>query len=1733
MKIQTLKTSYKILFILLLGILWTIPAQAKFQWTAHGMLVSTTDASASHRNASPDGNGGFFVAYTKGSDTDTDIYAQWINAAGDMQWTAGGVLVNGETLVQRNPAVLADGSGGVFIAWHDDGTSSIKIQRLNNSGTQLWGSTGKTICSASGEKNLVQMISDDANGAILIWQDKRNGNTDIYAQRVNSSGTAQWTSNGVVVIDEAHGQSALKVIADGLGGVYVTWQDARQGFTNYDIYAQRLDNTGIRQWDANGLAICTATGSQYSPQVDTSASNLLITWYDSRSGNNDIYIQSVDKDGNLAWTANGLSVCTATGSQLNPVIAGDGAGGAFIAWSDNRTGYDIYSQYVDNTGSAKWQSDGMAVYKAATVQYNPAVLSDGAGGVFVIWNDLRNGSDYDLFGQHLNADSTKLWDTSGEGLVTQSGNQLEQFLVSDQSGGILVIWEDERDSRKDLYTQHINDNLTITQPTSASNWDGNQSQNILWDFRTDNILYDHVDIYASVEDGDGYPISITEDVTPLNKSQSWIADTVNSSEVRIRIKAYNNGDLLVNTVTSDPFAIVSNQAPVISDITNQTTPEDTPKQVSFTISDEETASDDLTLSATSSNTDLILNENLIFGGSGGSRNITITPLENLSGTSTITITVSDGDKESSDTFDITVNAVNDAPTISDISNQSVDEDNSTSAVSFTIGDIDSDIGDLTVTASSSNTTLLPNSNIQLGGSDANRTITLTPADNENGTSTITVTVEDGDKSNSDTFVLTVNPVNDAPELFAIDDQSTVEDNDADVDITVYDMDTDLDDLDLTASSLNTVLIPNSNLSFSGSGTDYTLNIAPANDKFGTATITVELSDGDKTDTQTFDITVTSDNDAPVLAAISNQTTDEDTPIDIDLTVSDIDTDVSGLTLTGSAADKNLIPDANISFSGIGQNRVLSVNPASNLSGVTQVTVTLSDGDKTDIQTFNLTVTAENDAPTLTAVNNQVTDEDTPIQIDLTVTDMDSDIDGLTLSANTSNPALIPANNIVFGGSGGTRTATLTPADDQSGVATLTFTLSDGDKTDTKSFSLTVNPVNDAPKISDIATQTLVEDEPSDPIPFTISDSESDPNSLVLTYTISDENLIPRENVVFAGSGQDRTLAITPADNQYGNTTITITVSDGEKTGSDEFSVTVTAENDAPEISDISSQSTDEDVALNSIPFTVGDTETDAGNLTVFVASSNTTLIPESNIITNGSGSDRTISITPASNQNGIATITVTVSDGDKTQSDTFTLTVNAVNDPPTISGLSDQTMNEDADTFTLPFTVDDIESAEDNLIVTASSSNLTLIPGENLTLSGTGANRSVSLKPVSDMNGTTIIRLIVDDGQDATQDSFAVTITAVNDKPRITSVDSVQVYEDSLLVYIPSGEDTEGDTLSWTYINYPDWLLVTSDTLSGKPVEGRLDTTFLVIAEDGNDTDTLTVFVDVIPVNDPPVITSADTVIAIEKQRVIYKAQAEDVDGPRMMLEFQNIPSWMSQTGSILSGTPRDYTTDTTFTVIVSDSLLSDTLKVFVDVVSVNDPPVFDHALPKPVFTLSDSIEWEVCLDDYVSDPDDADSLLTWAFEILDPMDINIEILEPCHKLRITGGMIDGDCRIVLTVTDSMDSTVSDTLYLKLSTVGVEDLLPEIPKAFELNPNYPNPFNPQTTIQFGLPNDVKVTLIVYNILGQEVDRLIDNDKMKAGYHQVIWQGAQHPSGIYFYHIQTESWKSVRRMLLIK
>jgi hypothetical protein len=149
------------------------------------------------------------------------------------------------------------------------------------------------------------------------------------------------------------------------------------------------------------------------------------------------------------------------------------------------------------------------------------------------------------------------------------------------------------------------------------------------------------------------------------------------------------------------------------------------------------------------------NASVVLGGSGTSRTVTLTPAPNLSGTTTITISANDGALTTTRAFLLTVTAVNDAPTITAIADQVINEDGATTAIAFTVGDVETAAGSLTLSGGSSNTTLVPIANIVFGGSGASRTVTVTPAANQNGTATITVTVSDGSLSAPTSFLLTV------------------------------------------------------------------------------------------------------------------------------------------------------------------------------------------------------------------------------------------------------------------------------------------------------------------------------------------------------------------------------------------------------------------------------------------------------------------------------------------------------------------------------------------------------------------------------------------------------------------------------------------------------------------------------------------------------------------------------------------------------------------------------------------------------------------------------------------------------------------------------------------------------------------------------------------------------------------------------------------------------------------
>src|SRR5882724_7850964 len=437
----------------------------------------------------------------------------------------------------------------------------------------------------------------------------------------------------------------------------------------------------------------------------------------------------------------------------------------------------------------------------------------------------------------------------------------------------------------------------------------------------------------------------------------------------------------------------------------------------------------------------------------------------------------------------------------------------------------------------------------------------------------------------------------------------------------------------------------------------------------------------------------------------------------------------------------------------------------------------------------------NQAPTISAIANQTgTMNQTTAAIGFTIGDVQTSAGNLILSAISFNATLVPNGNIVFAGSGANRTVKITPAANQTGTAQITIFVSDGVNTTSTSFILTVQtPVNTPPTISTIANQTVNENQATAAIAFTIGDAETSAANLTLSASSLNTALVPNGNIVFGGSGANRTVKITPAANQTGSSQITISVSDGVNTTSTSFTLTVQAPvNTPPTISAIANQAVNENQATAAIAFTIGDAETSAANLTLSGTSLNTALVPNAGIAFAGSGASRTVKITPAANQTGSAQITVLVSDGVNTTTTSFTLTVQApINTPPTISTIANQTGNENQATAAIPFTIGDAETSAASLTVSATSLNTTLVPNANFVFGGSGASRNVKLTPAADQTGSAQITISVSDGVNTTSTSFTLTVqqAAANTPPTISAIPDQSGYSDSPTAAIPFAVD--------------------------------------------------------------------------------------------------------------------------------------------------------------------------------------------------------------------------------------------------------------------------------------------------------------------------------------------------------
>ncbi|ETR68370.1 MAG: hypothetical protein OMM_10599, partial [Candidatus Magnetoglobus multicellularis str. Araruama] len=629
--------------------------------------------------------------------------------------------------------------------------------------------------------------------------------------------------------------------------------------------------------------------------------------------------------------------------------------------------------------------------------------------------------------------------------------------------------------------------------------------------------------------------------------------------------------------------------------------------------------------------------------------------------------------------DIQITNLNSPPTDITLSNASIAENQSTGTTIGTFSTTDPDSGESFTYALVSGTGSTDNSSFSISGSSL-RTASVFNYESQSSYSIRVRTTDSGGETYEEAFTITITDINEAPTISAISDQSSSGNS---LTIAVNINDDDGDTLTLAAESSNLTLISNSNMIFSGTGYARTLTITPTADENGQATITVTVSDPyGLTSSTRFVVNVYGLIEIP-----DNVTSKHNTNISIPVTLnnpSNLSIDsilcemsydaavltITSVSLTGTVLEnENHIFDYNIQTPGTIIFGCALTDPYTGTGTIANLNFYVKGTDLQD-SPLSLTIAEINDnavksydgsfsvlpneAPIISNIIDTHIYKNTADSINFSVTEVESQPCSLTVSITSSDIAVVPNENMTVECHDSNYTISITPAAWQVGSSTISITITDsGGLNRTTSFIFYVD--NQDPIAGNGASSITLTTDEDTPITFAAGyDPDNDPLTIL--------TVIEPVNATITFNNTTNIMTYTPNFNYYGTEIFVYQVFDGY--AYDSYTVTVITNpiNDAPTIGNIADQGTDEDTATAAIGFTIADAE--AGNLTVSANSSSLTLVAISSIQFSGTGESRAISISPTANQHGEVTITVAVTDGEYTQSTSFLLTVQAMNDPP-------------------------------------------------------------------------------------------------------------------------------------------------------------------------------------------------------------------------------------------------------------------------------------------------------------------------------------------------------------------------------------------------------------------------------------------------------------------------------------
>jgi uncharacterized delta-60 repeat protein/CSLREA domain-containing protein len=1444
---------------------------------ANGSVVDNGDGTITYTPAA-DWNGVDSYTYTvsDGTDTDTGTVTITVLAVNDAP-----------VAVVDNAVVAEDGSVAIDPIANDTDTEGDLL------GLVSFGQGGNGAVTDNGDGTLTYTPDPDWNG------------TDSFTYIVGDGALTDTGTVWVVVTPVNDAPVAVddtdSIIEDGVSTVDVLANDI-------DVDGDTLTVTSVTQ-GANGSVVDNGDGTlTYTPDLDFNGlDSYTYTVSDGLLTDTATVTISVGADNDAPVAVDDADTIAEDGSSILDVLANDtdvdgdilavtsitqGANGTVV---DNGDGTLTYTPDADWNGVDSYTytvSDGFLT-DTATVTITVTPVND-----FPVAADDAGTLDEDTFlTLDLVANDT---DVDGDTLVIVAVTQPANGSVVDNGDGTVTYTPDPDWNGVDTFSYTVTDGAltagaTVTMTVTAVNdapvggadadviaEDGSSTIPVLGN--DTDVENDPLTVVAVTQGANGTVTDNGDGTITYTPDPDW-------NGVDTYTYTVSDGEL-TDTATVTVTVTAVNDAPVAVDDAD-TILEDGSSTVDVLANDTDVENDPLTVVSVTQGANGSVTDN-------GDGTITYTPDPDWNGVDSYTYTVSDGELTDTATVTVTVTAVNDAPVAVDDADSILEDGVSTLDVLVNDYDVD---GTPVVTG----VTQGANGSVVDNGDG---TVTYTPAADWNGVDSYTYTVSDGELTDTATVTVTVTAVNDAP--VAVDDADTIlEDGSSTVDVLANDTDVENDPLTVVSVTQGA----NGSVTDNGDGT---ITYTPDPDWNGVDSYTYTVSDGALTDTATVTVTVTAVNDAPV-AVDDADSIAEDGSSTVDVLANDTDVENDPLTVVSVTQGMN----GSVVDNGDG---TVTYTPDPDWNGVDFYTYTVSDGELTDTATVTVTVTAINDAP-VAVDDNTGTDEDTPVVITPLANDTDVDGDSLSVDSFTQ-----PANGTVT--DNGDDTLTYTPDGDWNGTDSFTYTVTDGQATDSATVWVVVAPVNDAPVAADEAVST---DEDT-AVVISVLANDFDVDGDILTV----ESVTQGSNGTVADNG-DGTVTYTPAQDWNGTDSFTYTVTDGALTDTATVTVVVGGVNDAPvAVDDVDTVTEDGSVIVDVV---ANDTDVDGDALAVV----SVTQGANGSVTDNGDG---TVTYTPDPDWNGVDSFTYTVSDGVLTDTATVTITVTAVNDAPVAVDDADS-IPEDGSS-TVDVLANDLDVDGDVVFVVS-----VVQPANGMVVDN--GDGTLTYTPDPDWHGVDSFSYLISDGALTATATVTITVTAVNDAPvAVDDADTIPEDGSSTIDPIANDSDVDGDTLSVESVTQAanGTVVINGDgTVTYTPnADWHGTDLYTVTVSDGNGgVATSQVTVTVTPVNDAPVAVPDAIAVAEDTPTIVdVVANDYDVDGDPLFVVSATANRGGSVTmlgaHTIIYTPARDFTGAETVTYVVSDGNLTavGTLSVTVlpvndNVVAVNDNAIIDE----------------------------------------------------------------------------------------------------------------------------------------------------------------------------------------------